>query len=246
MGFAIFITGTDTEVGKTVVAAGLAMAFKKRGVDVGVMKPAVTGCRTRRGRRVSEDVDYLVKASGCTDEPRLVSPYMLRDPLAPEVAARREGVRLDLRRIFSAFRRLGERHEALIVEGAGGLFVPIKRKYFMIDLIAALGSPIVLVARPGLGTINHTLLSCEAARTKNIGIAGVVINDYPKKPSLAERTNPDVISRCAGAPLLGVMPHLPGVSVEKGNTEGLLETTEKSIDIGKLLGRLRRGQWPLT
>ncbi len=238
MGFAVFITGTDTEVGKTVVAAGLAAAFKKRGIDVGVMKPAVTGCRKRRGKRISEDVEYLVNAAGCADDPELVSPYMLRDPLAPEVAAAREGVRIDLRRIFGAFKRLCEKREALIVEGAGGLFVPIKKKYFMIDMISALGAPIILVARPGLGTINHTLLSCEAARARNIGIAGVVINDYPKRPSLAERTNPDVIRRYAGAPLLGVVPRVPGVSVEEGKAEGLLEAIEKCIDIGRLIRRL--------
>jgi len=242
MGFAVFVTGTDTEVGKTVVAAGLAMAFSRRGIDVGVMKPAVTGCRTRKGKRISEDVDYLVRASDSKDDPELVCPCMLRDPLAPETAARREGVRIDIRKIFRAFKRLREKHEALVVEGAGGLFVPIKRKYFMIDMIAALGSPIVLVARPGLGTINHTLLSCEAARARDIGIAGVVINDYPRKPSLAERTNPEAIRRYAGAPLLGVLPRISGVSVEGGKAEGLLEAIEKSIDVGRLLGRLRRMQ----
>ncbi len=240
MGFTVFITGTDTEVGKTVVAAGLAMALKKRGIDVGVMKPAVTGCRTRGDTRISEDVDYLIRASASEDDPDLICPYMLRDPLAPEVAARREGVRIDTRKIFRAFKKLAEKHEALVVEGAGGLFVPIKKKYFMIDLIEALGSPIVLVARPGLGTINHTVLSCEATRARDIDIAGVVINGYPEKPSLAERTNPDVIRRYADAPLLGVLPRLPGVSVEDGNAEGLLEATEKYIDIRKLLSRLRR------
>lgn len=240
MGFAVFVTGTDTEVGKTVVAAGLALAFRERGIDVGVMKPAVTGCRTRRGRRISEDVEFLIKASGCDDDRELVCPYMLREPLAPEVAAEREGVRIDVRRITHAFKRLAREHEALIVEGAGGLFVPIKKNFLMIDLIAALGVPIVVVARPGLGTINHTLLSCEAARMRNIGVAGIVINGYPKKPSTAERTNPDVIRRYARAPLLGVVPRVSGVSVEDCKLDGLLAATEKSIDIKKLLARLRR------
>ena len=124
MGFAVFITGTDTEVGKTVVAAGLAMAFSRRGIDVGVMKPAVTGCRTRKGKRISEDVDYLVRASGSKDNPELVCPCMLRDPLAPETAARREGVRVDIRKIFRAFKRLREKHEALVGEGAGNNHPP--------------------------------------------------------------------------------------------------------------------------
>ena len=240
MGMTIFITGTDTEVGKTVFAGGLAMALRERGVDVGIMKPAVTGCRTRGGRRISDDVNFLVSASGCDDDPALICPYMLRDPLAPQVAAEREGTRIDVRTILGAFRKLKNSHDALIVEGAGGLFVPIKKNYFMIDLIAAMGSPIVVVARPGLGTINHTLLSCEAARARNIGVAGIVINNYPKKASTAERTNPDAIRRYARVPLLEILPHLPEVSVEDGKLDGLLDAIEKSIDVGKLLGRLRR------
>ena len=240
MGFAVFITGTDTEIGKTVVAGGLALAFAARGIDVGVMKPAVTGCRTRRGKRISEDVDFLVKASGASDDPELVCPYMLRDPLAPEVAAEREGVRIDTRKITRAYKRLTDSHEALIVEGAGGLFVPIKRNFLMIDMIVRLAVPIIIVARPGLGTINHTLLSCEAARARGIAIAGVIINNYPKKVTIAERTNPDVIQRYARAPLLGVTPNLPDASVEDCKLDGLLEGIEKSIDIKKLLRRLRR------
>lgn len=240
MGFAVFVTGTDTEVGKTVVAGGLALALRNRGIDVGVMKPAVTGCRTHRGKRTAEDVNFLLKASKSEDDPRLVCPYMLRDPLAPEVAAEREGTRIDIRAIKTAFQRLAKKHEALIIEGAGGLFVPVKRNYLMIDLIASMGVPMAIVARPGLGTINHTLLSCEAARARNIAIAGIIINDYPKRPSTAERTNPDMIRRYARAPLLGVVPHLPGVSVEKCALDGLWKATEDRIDIKKFLARLRR------
>jgi len=240
MGCAIFITGTDTEVGKTVVSAGLAMAFKQRGMDVGVMKPAVTGCRSVRGKRVSDDVEYLMGAGKCQDDRPLIAPYMLRDPLAPEVAAGREGVRIDIRTIIGAFRKLQKRHEMLIVEGAGGLFVPIKKRYFMADLVAALAAPLIVVARPGLGTINHTLLTCEAARARDIDILGIVINNYPRKASLAERTNPDVICRYSGAAMLGIMPNLPGVSVEKKKYDGLLNATEKNIDIPKLLSQLRR------
>ena len=237
---AVFITGTDTEVGKTVVAAGLAFAFRNAGLDVGVMKPAVTGCRSRRGKLVSDDVEYLVGACGCEDEREQVSPYMLREPLAPEVAAELEDIRIDVRKIIRAFRALSSRHELVIVEGAGGLFVPIKRKYFMIDLIAALSVPLIVVARPGLGTINHTLLTREVARARGLDVAGIIINDYAKKPSLAERTNPDVIRRYARAPLLGILPHLPGVSVEKMKYEGLSDAIEANIDMKKILNHLRR------
>ena len=237
---AIFVTGTDTEIGKTVIAAGLALAFRERGIDVGIMKPAVTGCRTHRGRRISEDVDYLVGASGSDDDPALVCPFMLRDPLAPEVAAGLEDVRIDIRKIASAFKKLSDKHEILIVEGAGGLLVPIKRKYFMIDLIAKLACPLIIVARPGLGTINHTLLSCEVARARNLDIAGIIINNYPKRPSLAEKTNPDMIQRYSGTHLLGVAPHVPGVSVEKRSYKGLLKAVEANVEIDKIINHLRR------
>jgi dethiobiotin synthetase len=167
---------------------------------------------------------------------------MLRDPLAPEVAAGREGIRIDVRRIVRAFKKLQKEHEILIVEGAGGLFVPIKRKYFMIDLVAALAAPLVIVSRPGLGTINHTLLTCEAARTRSVDIVGIVINNYPAKASVAARTNPGIIRRYSGAALLGIMPRLPGVSVEKRKYEGLLEATEKNIDIPMILRKLRKNR----
>ncbi len=240
MNSALFVTGTDTEVGKTLVAAGLALALAKRGLDVGVMKPAVTGCSTRRGRRISEDVEYLVGACGGEDERELVCPYMLREPLAPEVAARQERARIDIRRITRAFRELRRRHDVLIVEGAGGLFVPIKRNYFMLDLIAELSSPLIVVARPGLGTINHTLLTCEIARARGIDVAGIIINNYPLRPSLAERTNPDILQRYSGARLLGILPHLPRASVPARKYDGLLDATEANIDIAKILKCLRR------
>jgi dethiobiotin synthetase len=240
MGHAFFVTGTDTEVGKTVVAAGMAMAFKERGVDVGVMKPAVTGCRSVRGKRISEDVDYLMDACDCADDPALIAPYMLREPLAPEVAAEREGVRIDIRTIRNAFRKLLKGHEVLIVEGAGGLLVPIKKRYFMLDLAAGLALPLVVVCRPGLGTINHTLLTCAAAHARDIDILGIVMNNYPSRALVAERTNPEVIRRYAGTSLLGIVPHLSGVSVEQGKYEGLREAVEKNIEIEKLLTMLRR------
>ena len=238
---ALFITGTDTEVGKTVVAAGLALAFRNHGLDVGVMKPAATGCRSHRGRLIAEDVEYLVSASGAEDERELICPYMLREPLAPEVAAKFDGVRIDIRKITRAFKELLRRHEILIVEGAGGVFVPIKRNYFMIDLITELSSPMIVVARPGLGTINHTLLTREVARERKIDVMGIIINNYVERPSLAERTNPDVIRRYAGTELLGIMSHLKGVSVTKMTYGGLLKATEHSIDIRNILNHLRKG-----
>ncbi|MBI4832684.1 MAG: dethiobiotin synthase, partial [Candidatus Lindowbacteria bacterium] len=240
----IFITGTDTEIGKTVVAAGLALAFRESGLDVGVMKPVATGCRSNENRDTpsvtslslfSEDVDYLMGACGCKDGRELVCPQMLREPLAPEVAAELEGVRIDVRKMTRAYKELRRRHDVLIVEGAGGLLVPVKKNYFMVDLVVAFSAPIIIVARPGLGTINHTLLTRELARAKKIDVAGIIINNFVERPSLAERTNPDVIRRYSGDQLLGIMPHLRRVSVAHKRYDGLLEATEANIDVGRIL-----------
>jgi dethiobiotin synthetase len=240
MGYPLFITGTDTEVGKTVVAAGLALALRKRGVEVGVMKPAATGCRLRRGILVSEDAEFLKRAAACTDDDGLICPCTFHNPLAPEVAAKIENKTIDVSKITRAYDKLRRRCEALIVEGAGGLLVPIKRNYFMIDLVVAMKAPLVIVARPGLGTINHTLLTCASARERGINVAGIIINNYPARPSLAERTNPDALRRYAGTPLLGILPHLPGVSVTSRKYASLLEATETNIDIETMLKYIRR------
>jgi dethiobiotin synthetase len=127
----------------------------------------------------------------------------------------------------------------LIVEGAGGLFVPIKRDYFMLDLIEALRTPVIIVARPALGTINHTLLTVQTARARALDVAGVIINDCPPRPSVAERTNPDVIRRYAGVRLLGVMPHCGGASVERNQYNGLLAAFEKRVDVAGILNQLK-------
>jgi dethiobiotin synthetase len=240
MKFGIFVTGTDTDIGKTVVAGGLAGALHKQGFNVGVMKPAATGCRTRRKKRIAEDVEFLLAAAASDDEPELVCPYMLREPLAPEVAAKIEGVRIDSDKIIAAYRELSRRHEVMIVEGAGGIYVPIKKNYFMLDLLPALALPVLVVIRPGLGTINHTMLTCEVLRARKAKIAGLIMNDYPKRPSLSERTNPDVLRRYAKAPLLGVIPHLEGVSVSERKVDGLQEGIEQAVDMKKLIRRLRK------
>ena len=238
--FGLFITGTDTGIGKTVIAGGLAVAFKARGYNVGVMKPVATGCRFRKGKPVAEDVEFLIAASESEDERELVCPYMLREPLAPEVAARLEKTRVDTRRIFSALREISRRHEVVLVEGAGGVFVPIKHNYFMLDLVADLLMPALVVARPALGTINHTLLTCQALHDAGVNIAGILVNDHPKKLSLAERTNPDSLRKYSDAPFFGVVPHLAGVSVSGRKFEGLGEAIERAIDVEKLIAFLRR------
>lgn len=206
----LFITGTDTGVGKTIAAAALARLLHNRGVNVGVMKPVTSGCREENGCLVSQDAELLAWGTGLEVVNDDIAPYLLREPIAPSEAAERGGVLIEFRRIGEAFARLASRHDFIIVEGAGGLMAPLAGNLLVADLVNYLSLPILVVARPGLGTINHTLLTCFAAKQFGITLCGVVINNYPEFPDCAEETAPPLISSLAGAPLLGIFPHIDG------------------------------------
>jgi dethiobiotin synthetase len=215
----IFITGTDTGVGKTIVAAAIARLVKMRGVNVGVMKPVTSGCIESEGRLVSEDAELLVwGACGDPNDPD-IAPYLLKTPIAPCVAASMEGIRIDFGRIKDAFDRLAARHEFVIVEGAGGLMVPLAGGLLMADLVARLDLPVLVVARPNLGTVNHSVLTCYAARQLGLTVKGIIINNYPEHPDRAEESAPHLIDSLSGAPLLGVFP-----SCGYGSPREIIET----------------------
>ncbi len=204
----IFITGTDTGVGKTYVASGIAHLLRTQGVNVGVMKPVETGCPIRSGSLMPADSIRLARAAGAPDPLMLINPYRFRKPLAPSVAAEFEGKKIQARRIMNAYRTLVRRHDFMIIEGAGGIMVPLSRTYLYLDLAQAIGLPVVVVARPGLGTINHTLLTIGALKERGISIAGVVVNYSDKrKPGTAEETSPRVIEKISRVPVLGIVPY---------------------------------------
>jgi dethiobiotin synthetase len=202
----LFITGTDTGVGKTVVAAVLARLLRMRGLSVGVMKPVTSGCREENGILVSDDALLLCQAAGveCSAD---VAPYLLREALAPAEAAKLDGISIDFARIRESYDRLAAASDFVIVEGAGGLMVPLAGGLLVADLAKQLDLPLLVVARPGLGTINHTVLTCFAAQQMELGVAGVIINDYPETPGLAERSAPHQIGSLCGAAVLGIWPH---------------------------------------
>jgi len=202
----VFVTGTDTGVGKTFVAAGLAAALRRRGADVGVMKPVATGR--------SEDAKILLKASGARDPIGLVNPIHLKAPLSPHLAAKLEKTRVDLGRIDRAFEELQARHQVVIVEGAGGLLVPIRDGFTMADLAKRLGLPLLIVARDALGTINHATLTVEAARARGLKILGIVVNrSRPGRPDLAERLNPAAIAKASRVKVLASISWKPASRV---------------------------------
>ena len=212
----VFVTGTDTEVGKTVVAAALARTLTEAGVRTGVMKPIATGGEPTGARYVSADARFLLWACGADDPPELANPVCLKEPLAPTVAARREGATIDLARVADAFGVLSARHDAVVVEGIGGLMVPIGGGFVVADLVGRLDLPLVIVARPGLGTINHTLLTLDAARRRGLTVAAVVINGLrPGETGVCEQTNPGEIERAGRVAVAAVIPWDDRTSVER-------------------------------
>lgn len=205
----VFVTGTDTGVGKTVVAAGIAAALARRGVGVGVMKPVATGGKRRGGRVVSEDAELLQRAAGVHDPVEMVNPVCLEPPLAPSVASRLTHRPVDLQLVWKAFKVLASAHECLVVEGIGGLMTPLLERYTVAHLVQRLGLPLLIVARPTLGTINHTALTIHAARSFGLPVCGLVVNHHARfRIGVAERLNPETLESEANAPLLGEVPFL--------------------------------------
>ncbi len=203
----IFVMGTDTGVGKTVVTAAIAMAARNQGRTVAPLKPAQTG----DDGATTGDAEFVASMLGLDEPIEHLCPYRLRAPLAPAVAARLEGARLDPAVVVRAYADLSSRYDLVLVEAAGGALVPFSDGVDMAALAGLLSLPVVVVTRPGLGTINHTLLTLEALHRRGLTVLGTVICDYPDDPELDAVTNPGVLSRISPVPLLGVIPHDPDI-----------------------------------
>ena len=233
----IFITGTDTEIGKTVIAGGLAAALRAAGVNVGVMKPIASGGVEHKGRIVSEDAIFLKHAAQVDDALNLINPICLRHPLAPSVAAEIEGVSIDLRQIDEAFAQLCQRHEFMVVEGVGGIAVPICEEMLVADMAQRFQLPLVVVARPNLGTINHTVLTVEFARSYNLEICGIVLNASQEgSKGLAEETNPKELTRLTHLPILGTVPFDDRLHGDTPDPDFLSQLISDHIDWKGLVG----------
>ncbi|MFA6431615.1 MAG: dethiobiotin synthase [Candidatus Margulisiibacteriota bacterium] len=191
----VFITGTDTGVGKTHITYLLAKELLSEGLDVGVMKPISCGPNN------DNDAIYLKKKLALKDSLDLINPIRLKYPLSPYAAAMTQDKKINLKKIFNAYKLLSKKHDLVLVEGVGGALVPITKNYFVADLIKDMGIPAIIVARAGLGTINHTLLTLEALASRKIPILGIIMNGYTGKER-SEKTNAEVIEKLTGVPIL--------------------------------------------
>jgi dethiobiotin synthetase len=207
----VFVTGTDTGVGKTVVAAALCAALAARGEPVAALKPAVTGLDEEPGDWPPDHV-LLARAANNGQSPEDVAPYRFGPPVSPHYAAELSGESIEPARIVAAARA----HELLVCEGVGGLMVPITPGYLVRDLAVDLGLPVVIAARTGLGTISHTLLTVEAARAAGLAVGAVVMTPWPADPEPIEVSNRATVERLAGVPVHGLPPTSPDALATAG------------------------------
>jgi len=210
----VFITATDTGVGKTLVASALVAYLTQRGIDVGVMKPIETG--VSRSAKARSDGMRLQRAAGTDDPMAEVCPYVFRLPVAPFSAARAEGKIVQIATIMRAYRGLSQKHALVVIEGVGGAYAPITQSINVLDLIHRMKSSAVVVGRSGLGGINHALLTLHALRRRNIPIVALVLNQCrPVRTKIAhaqEQSTVSLLRMLAGVPVIGPLPYTPRVN----------------------------------
>lgn len=210
-----FITGTDTGVGKTVVTACLLTLFKSKAMDVGVMKPIESGVDPECSSASNSDAKFLMEVSGSKDAEEEVCPYRLKIPASPYQAAQMAGSSIQPKTILEKFKVLQSRRDSMLVEGIGGLFVPITRNYNIADLVLGMGLPLIIVSRIRLGTLNHTLLTINAARQNGLSIKGIILNRQESgELSDVEMQQGKLIEDLSDIPVLGTCPHIGNVSAE--------------------------------
>ena len=221
----LVVTGTDTGVGKTVVSAAIARALSSLGVNVGIMKPIETGCHKRNGKLTRSDAIYLKTAARVSDPLEMITPYAYQNPLSPRAASLLEGNEIFLETVLQTYDQLCRRHTFLIVEGLGGLLVPLTARADLPDLIRLLDLPVLLVARSGLGTLNHVLLTLRYGSGHGIRFQGIIFNRTTPSLSLADKTNPASLAERTDIPLLGTLPYFR----KSGNEEGDISRSEKLL-----------------
>ncbi len=235
---AVLVTGTDTAIGKTTVTCAVASALHARGMAVGVLKPVETDCPAGEDGELLPQDGRLLRYFSATELPLAdVCPVRFDEPLAPSVAARRRDTTIDIRRIESVFRATAEKHDITFVEGAGGLLVPITDNLDFAGLAREWDLPVLVVVGNRLGALNHALLTVRHARELGLRVIGYVVNTLASKPDVASSTNVDVLAELLGPPL-GVVPHLPPLTLDAALREHLAAQAEATVDLDRLLAAL--------
>ena len=224
----LFITATDTDIGKTYVCAGLAHSLKKLDIDVGVMKPFACGVKQKTGFS-SNDLTILSKAAVVNDTEELLNPFFFPIPASPYTAAKNLGVKIDINYLMKCFRKLDKIHDVMLVEGIGGIMTPILKDYAIIDLIKDLEANTIIVTSSKIGTINHTILTCNMCKNMKISVKGLIINNFDSTGYPVSDLEKD-LSALTDLPVLCSLPHMP-----KFNLNDYAKMIENKMDLLSLI-----------
>ncbi len=223
-----FITGTDTDVGKTYITAGLASAFRKRGINIGVMKPFAAGTPQNIGFK-SSDSEILMKAAQVNDPEQLVNPQFFPIPASPFTATESLGSKVDIELVLDSFKKLLQLHDMMLVEGMGGILTPIQKNYFVTNLIKDMNLHTIIVTRTKIGTVNHTLMTCNMCENYGLKVQGIIINNFDSDGYAPNELKRD-LEKLTGIPVLGIIPHIKKFDLEK-----IRNIMEQEINIQSLI-----------
>lgn len=223
-----FITGTDTDVGKTYITAGLAVSFRKMGIDVGVMKPFAAGSAQKKGFK-SEDIEILSRAAQVNDPEKLTNPQFFPIPASPYTAWMNLKTKPKIPAILSSFKKLSQLHDVLLVEGMGGIMTPILKNYYITHLIKDMSIPAIIVTRSNVGTVNHTIMTVKMCNEFKIPIKGIIINDFDSGGYKIKELTRD-LKNLLGVSILGSIPFIDDLS-----DSSMYKIFKKNIDFKLLL-----------
>lgn len=232
----LFITGTDTGIGKTLVGCGIATALTAQGKRVGVLKPAETGCDRRDGVLYPDDAMRLAGYARSGLSLETVCPYRFSPPVAPSVAAEQAGVTIQPERIIEVFQTITNQHDVTLVEGAGGLLVPLVDRYSFADLARDLDIPVLVVVGSKLGALNHTLLTLHCIEARTLPLAGYILNHPTQTADDAIKTNATTLAGLTDVPCRGIIPHLALSEDIDRDRIILSELFATAVDLPGLLG----------
>ncbi len=224
----LFITATDTDIGKTYVCAGLAHSLKKLDIDVGIMKPFACGVKQKTGFS-SNDLTILSKAAMVNDAEELLNPFFFPIPASPYTAAKNFGVKIDINYLMKCFRKLDKIHDVMLVEGIGGIMTPILKDYAIIDLIKDLEANTIIVTSSKIGTINHTIMTCNMCKNMKIPVKGLIINNFDSTGYPVSDLERD-LSALTDLPVLCSLPHM-----QKFNLNDYAKMIENKMDLLSLI-----------